>query len=423
MITDKKHRLLLITTEDIIESNSSASITIRSFIKGYPENSVFQIVCGDFNVKASGLIRDNCFVLCHDDIKIARRLVSAIRKSKSSVSTGQVRRLNKKKGLKDFLRRHLEAIYMFLPYQISNTLRNHLNYFQPEAVYSYFVDYRGLILTYSISNLYNIPIFPHFMDDWPSIFLIGTIFFRDIFDRRLKNLIFKAPACFCISDDMASEYSRRYKHANMVPLMHSVPLRNTSSAVKIKKKGNTWLYAGSLYLNRFDTLIEIGKSLLSLGLIYDKIIIFCPQNHWEELKTKFEEMPNIEYKGFLTQKDLMEVIAKTDILLLIESYDEKMLDYSRFSLSTKIPEYLSSGKPILAAGNYEQGSIKYLSNNKSAFVAGRKSEIKTRILEMTDNNLVQSVLSNARKLFESNHVQEKQIDKFDSIIDNSLKRA
>ena len=48
------------------------------------------------------------------------------------------------------------------------------------------------------------------------------------------------------------------------------------------------------------------------------------------------------------------------MLVHVESFDNKSRQLTKLSISTKIPEYLATGKPIIAIGPREVASLEYL---------------------------------------------------------------
>ena len=69
---------------------------------------------------------------------------------------------------------------------------------------------------------------------------------------------------------------------------------------------------------------------------------------------------------------------EADILLHVESFNEKMKKYTRLSISTKIPEYLASKRLIIAIGPVDIASIEYLKDNKAALILDNNIEENTK---------------------------------------------
>jgi glycosyltransferase involved in cell wall biosynthesis len=58
------------------------------------------------------------------------------------------------------------------------------------------------------------------------------------------------------------------------------------------------------------------------------------------------------------------------VLLHVEAFDDTVRAYTRLSLSTKIPQYMSSGRPILAYGPGELASCRYIADCDCGRVVG-----------------------------------------------------
>ena len=66
----------------------------------------------------------------------------------------------------------------------------------------------------------------------------------------------------------------------------------------------------------------------------------------------------------------------------VESFDEKSKNSTRYSLSTKIPEYLNSGVCIFAYGPDDIASIEYLKENSVAFVCSNKTDLRLTLKKL-----------------------------------------
>ena len=62
------------------------------------------------------------------------------------------------------------------------------------------------------------------------------------------------------------------------------------------------------------------------------------------------------------KEELIKTLNKADVLVFVESFAEEQIEKTRYSLSTKIPEYLSLKKPIFAVGPENISSMRYISD-------------------------------------------------------------
>lgn len=76
----------------------------------------------------------------------------------------------------------------------------------------------------------------------------------------------------------------------------------------------------------------------------------------------------IEWKGFLSSKEVEQLIEDCDFLLHVESTDEINKRITRLSISTKIGEYLGARRCIIALGPQDIASIEYIRNKKLGLV-------------------------------------------------------
>jgi len=418
--TEMYYKLLLITTKDIFLDNSSSSYTIRSFLQFWPKDKIRQIVCSGFNEERRGVINENTYFLNSDDVCFASFFIKNQRSHVSSLGMTSNNSIYSVKSVKGLVMAYFKTFYATLPYRKSTDLKDFIADFKPDVLYSAFMDYRSLDMTLYMANKFKIPVLPHIMDDWlNTYFKQSTILklFRKVFNKRIGLLFRKSPVVLCISDKMCCQYEERYNIKKTISLMHSVPQN------KRKKVGTscvkTLIYSGSLYLGRDQVIKVVGEILEEYNC---QLKLFVPLNQWNELQEQFSLLSSVIYGGFVGQEELFQEICSSDGVILAESFDENMLVYTELSMSTKVPEYLSSGVPILAIGHKCQGSIEYLDKNHAAYVVDNIDNLKETIDELLSGNRNESIIQNAQMLFMKNHCQDKQCEKFYDAIKYSIER-
>mgnify|MGYP000913840090 CR=1 FL=1 len=418
-------RLLVFEVENFYIDNGPTSNTIRSFLKNWPQESLRLICCKDFNAPKRGFISKNVYQVNHEDIKFVSKFVSGIRPVKSTITfnyDNTIKTTSLKSKIKGEFKESFKTIYSMLPYEINKDLISFIETFKPEVIYACVTCYRSLRFVEQISRKYNLPIIPHFMDDWLNVYLSRSCFISPLFNSRFKRtfnyIMRKSPFGLCISDLMSQVYKERYGK-EFYSLMNSVELY-TGSETTVSKKTIEFLYAGSLYLNRYKLLLNFCETASKIGDAKVKLKICAPTQHWTELKALFLKYDFVEYRGFVTPEELKEHTSSSDILVFVESFDSTILEFTKLSLSTRIPEYLSSGKPILAIGPYEQGSIQYLKLNNAAFVATSLDEIRTEIKRIIKGDDTVNIQAHAKHLFLKNHLSINQEKKFRRLAEKAM---
>lgn len=156
---------------------------------------------------------------------------------------------------------------------------------------------------------------------------------------------------------------------------------------KCKKVSNTltFSYIGNLSLNRWKSLLQIVEVIDEIG---------CPRKtlefniySLEKLDTKsmalFNKFKFVNFKG--SEKDrakIFQIIKDSDIVIHTESFEKSMIEVTRFSISTKISEYLAYGKCILSYGPKEIASIKFLAENNLSISCFSKKDIYQNITDI-----------------------------------------
>ena len=87
------------------------------------------------------------------------------------------------------------------------------------------------------------------------------------------------------------------------------------------------------------------------------------------------------------------------------------MEKTKYSLSTKVPEYLSVGKPILAIGPAGIGSMDYLSD--VAVCVNDMSELSDKLSELLESENYRSEVSvRCENKYLNNHSKEKKHKEF-----------
>lgn len=403
--------ILIITGADIFKENISSTNTVRSFIGAWPKEKLYQIVCKDTGFGLRGVQDNNVFYLEHQDIILGRYHLKKRNKTQPLLE-GYVR---KEKTFVTKIKELGRYIYLSLPYNISSSLKKFIDKSHADIIYVPNTSPQSFNLAERISKRYNLPILPHFFDDWPNAIYKDAEWawiLRLIFERWFKRFMRRCSSIICIGDAMCKEYRKRYGEKTYTPLMRSVepwPLKGKQQDGIID-----FFYAGSLYLGRNETIAILAKSVEKLGLS-DKvrINIYTSERDWKLSSKLFSNHRSLKYGGHINQQQLRNIIdTKTDVVLMIESFSEQYLDFTRLSMSTKIVEDLASGHPIFAIGNKEQGSILYLEENGAAITATNEAGIKKGLQRIMNGDDLEGITKAAKSLFYSNHTTKAQEEKF-----------
>ncbi|OPB97077.1 hypothetical protein BAS10_08555 [Elizabethkingia meningoseptica] len=259
-------------------------------------------------------------------------------------------------------------------------LKNWINDFNPDIIFFVGGDMEfPHIIAKWVSQEYKIPLVIYFTDDYV-IFPVNRNFLDKLKKKRANKFyidtVKRSSLRFVIGDLMAKEY-KNYFNCEFNSIMNSIELTDFEEYIG----GNDKLvisYFGGLHLNRWKMICRLGK-LLSDNYTINVYTIDTPS---AEIINEFE-ISKVNYCGAVRGNALRNKILESDILLHVESDDEYYMNLTRLSVSTKIPEYLISGRAILGFGPPELASMKILSDNNIGFVIS-SSDKNTEILNKID---------------------------------------
>lgn len=373
-------KILLIASNCLSKSSNNGK-TVASLLSQFGQNNIRQIYFSfnetpDFDLCHSyyrlsdidimkGIFKKNCGHI------IRRELTeSEVKANKRNYIVNYGKKL-----LTPFMR---DAIWYFSKWK-SPMLMQWIYEFAPDVIffvggYSWFSNNIAVKLSVSL----NIPLVSYYTDDYVLYSIPQNPLSSIIKKRRIhiyKRTISHSHLRYVIGEEMASAYND-YWHKEFIPIMNSVDIypyqpKNTSEKLAIS-------YFGGLHLYRWKSIALLAK-LLPKNC---NINIYTQSDITEEISIAFSTLPNVNFCGSVYGTELIQSMQNSDMLLHIESNDKYYRRLTKLSVSTKIPEYLISSRPILAFGPTEVASIKLLKDNNIGYVVdidGTESLIKEQL--------------------------------------------
>lgn len=241
--------------------------------------------------------------------------------------------------------------------------------------------------------------------------LIGRLY-KWYHRKTIKRIVNQCDRVFVISPKMKREYDEVFK-INSILLTKGIDVNNIPVPKPIIHKPIKLVYLGQIIYGRIYSLLAIADALKELNQgdtiaqLYIYTINTIPSDIKEHLSKNDSTfiMPPVKYD------EVQQVISKNDVVVFVESFDPAYCRTARLSFSTKITDYLSSGKCIFAVGPKDIAPIEYFIENDAAIVASTQEEIKEKILGLSDSSLVGSYAIKARKCAINNHNKELMTQK------------
>lgn len=244
-----------------------------------------------------------------------------------------------------------------------------------------------------LSKKYKLPLFGYFSDDYYSIRAPKTNLIKRYqlwrLRKRIDSFVSSSEKIFCINDTLRDYLKSHVKGADKISF-ESIYMGNSvffdGDDNVSDNKNLVFSYIGNLSYGRDENLLVIGKELNNYNIAHEtthKLRIYAkPKDKFVEECSK---NPSIEYKGFIPGSQVHDAILSSDILIHTESFLPENIEYTRFSLSTKIADSLASGKCLLAYGPKEVASIVHLINNDCSPVASSIGELTEMLASLIED--------------------------------------
>ncbi len=249
---------------------------------------------------------------------------------------------------------------------------------------------------------------------------LGYKIYRFFQRRALKKLAKNTDKFFAISDMTKKEADEFFGIDSVIltkPLNIEPKVDYSNFKMPIKA-----VYTGNLFIGRDKALARIVKAAEKINRdgVKIKFDIYTTTILSDEIKKELN-CDYCEIHNAVSQEEVFEIQRNSDLMLFVEDIDGPDARVARLSFSTKITDYLSSGKCIFAVGYKETAPMQYFIKSNSAVIASDDKEIEEKLSMLVNNpDLLVKYAENARITGLENHNEEKILSTFDSTIKSVL---
>ena len=370
-----KYPKILIISEFSFNSNSGTGLLFRNLFDGYPKERI-GLIHEDITFHDSSLGLSICL---KNKIRFFNFLINLLP--------------NKiKHFLKDIIFVFKKTITKTKNSETTFCNKDSIKKFNPDVIYTILGNRELMQYIKDVHKYFSFPLIMHIMDNW-----IGQIDKEEIEKKNLlEYFINYAEIRIAINDKMAKVYKKKFKKKfnvihNCLNRTKVKPLNN-SNKIKIIR------YIGSVFENaQLDSLIRISESITYLNDQKKKILfeIYLPDHQLKKYKSRFPNHRNIKLKlNKFDDDEYFNLISNTNLLILASNFDDKSIDYYKYSWPAKLPSYLMSNVPIFILGPTDIFFISEAKKKKWGLVC-EDNEIKNiqkSLLEILYNNKIKNVL-------------------------------
>jgi hypothetical protein len=184
------------------------------------------------------------------------------------------------------------------------------------------------------------------MDDWQGHHECHRLPYSRWRRRLLREAIERANTRFAVSREMAAHYEQTFGKSWTV-VHNGVAKDSVTNGNGVYKKPRQVLLAGDVNVFRFDAVIAFAAAIERYNQRHAQTIEFNVMG--EVAEQHREPLSSLRAVRLLTRRSHAECLAamKTaDLLYLPLAFCKRSARISLYSLPTKLPEYLASGKSV-----------------------------------------------------------------------------
>jgi len=407
---------LLIISHNLYDNTNNIGKTLVSLLDKWPKDSIAQVF---FRNDTPSFGNCNNYYCITDKDVLLSLLTLGLHKAGKQLNGGKTLSIdksektlyrvgNKRVPIVSFIRDVMWSVGSWKTSEFQCWVKE----YNPEIILFVPNDY---VLAYDVvlyieKSIIKTPLIPYYMDDsfYYDCNINGIdLLRRKMLRKRAKQIHEYSSMIFTICEKMSKSYERQFDIPCEAYMNSIIP--NGSTIKAEHKKRIIYSYVGNLHSNRWKCLVDIGKCLADINKknkhgIYAKLQIYSASELGEKEFSILNSISCLEYKGAIEPSQVYRVQRNSDILVHVEAFDERSRNSTRYSLSTKIPEYMNSGVCIFAYGPSDIASMEYMKDNEVAFVCSNRKELRKMLYFSIRNNEKRiSYSANAIKLAKEKH--------------------
>ena len=315
--------------------------------------------------------------------------------------------------------------------QLSEKFKKWIAEYDPDILYLQVSSREDILFSLKLCDYLPIPVVIHMMDDWPSTISKNGLFvnyWKTKIDKELRQLLDRMDLYLSISNAMTSEYKKRY-NKNFISFHNPIETGIWSKYCKTDfNLGNDHvriLYSGRIGIGITDSLVEIANVLDTINKTWGKVKLYIQSPSSDtEVRNRLQKSESIVLNPVVEYSELPYVFSQADILVISNDFNKEGVDFLKYSMPTKVTEYMVSGTPVLIYAPYETAVSRFFDENGCGCCVTEQdpeklnSALKLMITDETyRKSLSNKAVSLAKELFDANKVRNE----FQNLLINLVK--
>lgn len=235
----------------------------------------------------------------------------------------------------------------------------------------------------------------------------GFLIFRFLQRKSLKKSVRHTDAFWAITDKTKQEADAFFGIRSTVLTKPIFFEKDEAFRPYTPHKPIQMLYTGNLLIGRWESIRSVSQAMDRINQDSEKIRLDIYTASYISPEEKSKLSPFVHIHEPVPQPEVIALQKEADILLLAEAVSSPHSQIARLSFSTKITDYLHSGKCIFAIGDGDTAPMEYLKSENAAFCAGTAEEICSGLKTLTESpELICQMGKNAYDCGKRNHASD-----------------
>ncbi|HJT26739.1 MAG TPA: hypothetical protein VJ784_04940 [Pyrinomonadaceae bacterium] len=187
------------------------------------------------------------------------------------------------------------------------------------------------------------------MDDWQGHHECHQLPYTRRRQRLLSEIVQRANVRYAVSREMAAHYEKSFGKSWVVVHngVHNGVRRDSLHETNGSAKRRQVLLAGDVNVFRFDAVIAFAEAIERHNRRNGKSIEFTVMGDVaEQHRSSLSALQAVKMLSRRSHSECLEAMKNADLLYLPLAFGKKSSRISRYSLPTKLPEYLATGKSV-----------------------------------------------------------------------------